>query len=136
MVTIEQQLRVRLKEGPEYVPFGLIAKAATWLEILDKHCDYETEDYDPNAKFVAVYYSCQHYGGPEEGGWYYNNNHLTELHDVTDWPQHLIDELTDRLGLKYDFKTRKNHRNDYSNYHWCVQSIENLQLYSPKPRYE
>lgn len=136
MVTIEQQLRARLNEGPEYLSFSQIANTACWLNLIDKHWSYENEDYSTRAQFVAVYYSCQHYGGPEEGGWYYNNNHLVELHDVTDWPQHLIDELTDRLGLKHDFKTRKNWRNNYCDYHWSLQSISDLQLYSPKRRYE
>jgi hypothetical protein len=35
-------------------------------------------------KFVNVYEVTRHYGGPEEGGWYYNRLHCVEVYPVRD----------------------------------------------------
>jgi hypothetical protein len=42
------------------------------VEKIQSHADFNV----PKGAWVSVYNGAQHYGGPEEGGWWYNRNTL------------------------------------------------------------
>ena len=87
------------------------------VEIEFDESDFETikrlyETNEKGRKSRGVYYREQHYGGAEEGGWYYHTLELQYyLEDEEETPK-LVEEGTDAYGEGYviwaDFYIREN----------------------------
>jgi hypothetical protein len=51
-----------------------------------------------SVKFVNVYLVNRHFGGPEEGGWYYDAGELIESHATTEDDETLVPQLVEQFS--------------------------------------
>ena len=51
---------------------------------MDDDNEEKTVTYLPGTEFVNVYFVDRHYGGPEEGGWWYNTGRAIKSIQVTE----------------------------------------------------
>lgn len=73
---------------------------------------------------VAVYERDRHYGGPEEGGWWYDSGKLvyTELCYTVEWARVRADRLAEGEYRRTDDRGRVNYRHgDYGIEIWQVE---------------
>lgn len=68
-------------------------------EVGDRLAEYLKLVLDTEPRYLSVYEVTRHYGGPEEGGWWYN---LYDLVTTVHVPPHEdLEEVRDQLQAKY-----------------------------------
>jgi hypothetical protein len=74
-----------------------------WEEVSFEIREYEFyEEQSHNVKYVSIYETTRHFGGHEEGGWWYNWHEWLESHNVENLTIEKLHELEDNLMIKYD----------------------------------
>jgi len=87
--------------------------------------------------FVSVYAETRHYGGPEEGGWWYNvMEHITWLPMINPGNRKEVERLTDILRPRFISIGDINSVNGGVRYHVIAESKKGGSENTRRPHYE
>lgn len=98
----------------------------------------KTEPFEETLQYVSVYEVARYYGGPEEGGWWYNNYRLIESYPAK--TGRAVDGLVQTMERKYAAHQPEYNiysaANDGPEYKVVVEDERGENEYLEKPHYE